>query len=152
MPERDEEFLRYRRARFSTRLPKDRLYSRSHVWVLRVDDETWRIGHTKFAMRMLGDPVEIGFEVEPGEQLERGQVIGWLEGFKAVTDLFVPISGSFHRSNPALAENIEAMTRRPYDEGWLYEIQGRPGDDLVDAETYAAFLDGTIDKAMGKDA
>lgn len=147
-----EEYLRYRRARFSTRLPTDRRYSKSHVWLRLGESATWRIGHTRFAMRMLGDPVEIGFDVESGHALERGQVIGWLEGFKAVTDLYAPMGGRFAGANPALAANIEAMARRPYDEGWLYEVEGQPENDLLDAEAYAAFLDGTIDAAMGKDA
>jgi glycine cleavage system H protein len=147
-----EAYLRYRRARFATRLPTDRRYSKSHVWLRPGDGATWRIGHTRFAMRMLGDPVEIGFEIEAGEELERGQVIGWLEGFKAVTDLYAPMGGRFGGANPELATHIEAMTRRPYDEGWLYEVTGEPEDDLLDAEAYAAFLDGSIDQAMGKDA
>jgi len=147
-----EGYLRYRRARFSTRLPTDRLYSKSHVWLREVEGGTWRVGHTKFAMRMLGEPVEIGFEVAPGEEVERGQVIGWLEGFKAVTDLFTPMGGRFRGPNPELEQRIEAMMRRPYDEGWLYEVEGQPGDDLVGAGEYASYLDGTIDKAMGRDA
>ncbi len=39
----------------------------------------------------------------------------------------------------------------PYQAGWLFEIEGTPGEDCFDADGYANFLDGTIDKMMGQD-
>ena len=72
----------YNRSRFSTRLIEDRLYTAGHSWLEREDGEVWRVGFTKFAVRMLGEIVELGFETEPGATVETGQVIGWLEGFQ----------------------------------------------------------------------
>jgi Glycine cleavage system H protein (lipoate-binding) len=58
--------LTYKRERFATRLPVDRVYTRSHYWLLEVEPAVWRIGFTKFASRMLGDIVEYKFEIESG--------------------------------------------------------------------------------------
>lgn len=154
MAERAEQGgdLRYKRAKFAARLPRDRSYSQSHFWLQEQDRGRWRIGYTKFAMRMLGEPVEIDFEIDPGTAIELGEVVGWMEGFKAVTDLYAPMAGSFAGPNPELREKIATVKTHPYTLGWIYELEGEPGDDCMDAEGYARFLDGTIDRMMGKDA
>jgi glycine cleavage system H protein len=85
--------LYYRRARFSTRLPRRLLYLPSHFWLYRVNQGHWRIGLTRFATRMLGDLVEYHFEVQPGAAVCSGDAIGWIEGFKAVSDVYCAISG-----------------------------------------------------------
>ena len=140
----------YRRSRFSTRLLEDRLYTAGHSWLEREGKDTWRIGFTKFAIRMLGEIVELGFEQAPGSPVETGQVIGWLEGFKAVTDIFSPLSGRFKGCNSALDENITLLTTDPYARGWLFRVQGQPGKDCLDVHGYASLLDTTIDKMLGK--
>ena len=111
----------YKRSRFSTRLLEDRLYTAGHSWLEREEGDLWRIGFTEFAVRMLGEIVELGFDLTPGSPVETGQVIGWLEGFKAVTDIFSPLSGRFERCNPALDDNITLLTTDPYMKGWLFK-------------------------------
>ena len=70
------EKIHYKRSRFSTRLLKHRLYTAGHSWLEQEDEHLWRVGFTKFAVRMLGEIVELGFETEPGTAVETGQVIG----------------------------------------------------------------------------
>src|SRR6185312_12180859 len=55
------DVIAYKRSRFSTRLPTDRLYTPSHFWCAAEPEGVWRVGFTKFATRMLGDLVEFGF-------------------------------------------------------------------------------------------
>ena len=98
---------------------------------------------------MLGEVVELGFETEPGAPVETGQVVGWTEGFKAVTDMFSPLSGRFDRFNPS-DKRVQLLTSDPYDKGWLFEIRGRPGDDCLDVHGYVSLLDTTIDKMLGR--
>ena len=52
-----EHTLLYKRARFVTRLPVDRLYSPSHFWIAEDKAGVWRVGFTRFATRMLGQIV-----------------------------------------------------------------------------------------------
>ncbi len=146
------EYLQYKRSRFSTRLPGERLYTPSHCWLKEQADNVWHVGFTKFATRILGEPVEIDFEVELQAPIHAGMVVGWIEGFKAVTDLFCPLAGNFAGGNPGLDDNLESVQRDPYGEGWLYAVEGTPPDDCVDVEGYVAVLDGTIDKMLGKSA
>lgn len=140
--------LVYKRARFGTRLPTDRVYTRSHYWLLEVAPTVWRVGFTKFATRMLGDIVEFQFDVEPGSRIGYGQKIGWIEGFKAVSDLFAVAEGGFQGANAGLREDITLIESDPFEGGWLYEVQGRPEPDTLDATGYAAVLDATIDKML----
>lgn len=141
--------LFYKRSHFVTRLPLDLLYSPSHYW-LREQQGVWRVGLTKFATRMLGEIVDYGFDVQPQAEVQPGQVLGWIEGFKAISDLFCVIEGQFGLSNAQLSRKPEAIDRDCYGEGWLYEASGKPGVGCVDAPGYKALLDATIDKLVEK--
>ncbi len=143
------EIIQYRRSKFSARIMTDRLYTGAHSWLKNEQGDIWRVGLTKFAIRMLGDAVEMDFEVAPGDRLETGQVIGWLEGFKAVTDIYAPMPSTFHETNESLLNDMELLRRDHYDKGWLYSIEGKPDSGCIDAEAYMAILDQTIDKMMG---
>ncbi|MBI4606714.1 MAG: glycine cleavage system protein H [Planctomycetes bacterium] len=144
------EEIHYRRSRFATRLRGDRRYTSGHYWLRREEGDLWRVGFTKFAIRMLGEIVELAFEVEPGAPVETGQAIGWIEGFKASSDLFSPFSGRFEGSNPDLDREIKLVRSDPYRRGWLFALRGAPGDGCVDVHAYVAVLDATIDKMLGK--
>jgi glycine cleavage system H protein len=142
----DQKVIAYKRSRFSTRLPTDRLYTPSHFWTLEIEPGIWRVGFTKFATRMLGDFVEQGFEVKTGETVTVGQNIGWVEGFKAVTDLYCVITGEFLETNAALREDITLADTDPYGKGWLYAVRGNPEPNSVDVQGYTQLLDLAIDK------
>jgi glycine cleavage system H protein len=142
--------LHYRRSRFSTRIADDRLYTPSHFWLLEQEPGVWRVGLTKFAARMLGDVVDIGFDAAPGVTVELGDPLGWFEGFKARSDLFTVVAGTFVRSNPELEQDVDMIDRDRYGRGWLYEVRGRPDIAACGAAGYAAILDETIDRMRGK--
>ena len=140
--------LIYKRARFGTRLPTDRLYTRSHYWLIESQPGVWRVGFTKFATRMLGDIVEYSFDVEPGNRVEPGGRLGWIEGFKAVSDVYSAASGEFVGPNADLRADITLVETEPYWHGWLYEVLGAPEPGTMDASGYATVLDATIDKML----
>ena len=140
--------LHYKRSHFVTQLPIDYLYSPSHCWIARQEDDLWRVGFTKFAVRMLGEMVDHGFDTQPGAPVRSGQVLGWIEGFKAISDLFCVADGTFASPNPLLQEKITVVNKEPYGAGWLYQVKGQPDSKCVDVEAYRAILDKTIDKIL----
>ncbi len=142
--------MRYKRSHFVTQLPVDYLYSPSHSWIARQEDGLWRVGLTKFAVRMLGEMVDHGFEAQPQSRIQPGQIIGWVEGFKAISDLFCIAAGEFAGGNPALKQKINSINKDPYGTGWLYAIQGQPDTKCMDVEGYRNLLDRTIDKMLEK--
>ena len=143
------ETVYYKRSRFSTRLPVDLLYTASHYWIARNASGLVRVGLTKFATRMLGDLVELEFKVKEGEPVTVGQTIGWIEGFKAITDVYSVIRGEFAGSSDELAQDITLIDSNPYL-GWLYQARGEPDPGSVDVHGYVAILDATIDKMLEK--
>ncbi len=140
--------LHYQRARFSALLPRDRLYTPTHCWALKGDTGTWRVGFTKFGSRLLGEVVDFGFEVAPGAAVSAGEKIGWLEGFKAVSELVCFVEGRFLGGNPALEQNPSLVNQDPHGAGWLYGIQGAPTEACVGVEAYARTLDQEIDRRL----
>lgn len=142
--------IHYRRSRFSTRLADDRLYTASHFWLQEQGSQVWRVGLTKFAARMLGDVVDIGFEVSPGAAVALGDTLGWFEGFKARSDLYSVAEGVFEGSNPELDGDVDVIDRDRYGRGWLYCVRGARDPDATDAAGYATLLDRTIDRMRGK--
>jgi glycine cleavage system H protein len=97
---------------------------------------------------MLGDIVEFGFSVQSGAPVEVGQSVGWMEGFKAISDIYCVAKGEFVRANPALDADITLLDTKPYGEGWLYEVRGAAEPEALDVAGYVAILDATIDKMV----
>ena len=142
--------LFYKRSHFVTHLPVDYLYSRSHFWLARQTNGDWRIGLTKFATRMLGDMVDHGFEIEANASVAVGQIVGWVEGFKAISDVYCVATGNFLGSNPALREKISLIDKQPYADGWLYAVNGTPDEKCLDVNAYRDHLDRAIDLILSK--
>jgi glycine cleavage system H protein len=140
------ETISYKQSRFQTRLPVGRLYTPSHFWLAEQEPGVWRVGFTRFATRMLGDLVEHGFEVKPGDAVAVGQTVGWVEGFKAMTDLYCVADGAFAGGNPDLATDMTVIDKDPYHKGWLYLVRGTPDANSLPVEGYVGVLDATIDK------
>ena len=140
--------LPYKRSRFVTQLPVDYLYGPSHAWLAQQTSGLWRVGITKFATRMLGEMVDHGWEVEPGAPVSPGQVLGWIEGFKAITDIFCVVDGNFCVANAVLKEKVTLINQEPYDRGWLYEARGKADSRCMDVHAYVKLLDKTIDKIL----
>lgn len=146
--EKKRTALHYKRSNFATQLPVDSLYSPSHAWLARSEGDRWRVGLTKFATRMLGEMVDHGFEVGTGAAVQAGQIIGWIEGFKAISDLYSVAQGQFENSNPLLKEHIALVNQDPHGAGWLYEVKGHPDAKCLDVHAYRDLLDKTIDRLL----
>lgn len=146
--DRPSKTLHYKRSRFVTQLPVDYLYSPSHAWIGQEDQAHWRVGLTKFATRMLGEMVDHGFEIAADVPVQPGDIIGWVEGFKAISDIFCIAEGQFAGGNPALKENIALISKEPYGAGWLYLVKGKPDAQCVDVHGYKEILDRTIDRIL----
>lgn len=146
--ESGEGVVSYNRCRFATRLPTDRIYTRSHYWLREVEPGLWRVGLTAYGTRLLGEVVEYGFTVQPGTAVDAGQTIGWVEGFKTLSDLCSAAAGEFVAENATLRGDITLLDSDPYEHGWLYQVRGRPEASAVDARAYIEVLDAAIDATL----
>lgn len=140
-----EEDVRFKRSRFVARFPRGYRYSSAHYWLAEDGQGLWRIGLTHFATRMLGEIVEFDVETAPGAAVKEGEVIGWIEGMKAITDLFCVATGELLGMNPTALEDAELVCKDPYGDGWLYAVRGIPDPQCTDVETYLKRLGETLD-------
>jgi glycine cleavage system H protein len=138
----------FKKSHFVTHLPVDYRYTRSHYWAEQRENGRLRLGFTKFATRMLGEIVDYNFEIAAQTALQPGQVLGWVEGFKAISDVICVGQGVFAGGNAALQQDTELISREPYNEGWLYEMDGHLDDQSLDVQGYAHHLEVTIDKIL----
>lgn len=140
----------FKRSHFATHLPAHALYSPSHYWLVRDADGTWRVGFSKFAVRMLGDLVDQSFDVPEGAPVQPGKIIGWIEGFKAISDIYCVVDGTFCGGNPSLKGRLEQINDSPYDHGWLYRAAGTPDRNCMPVSDYVNLLNATIDRMLAQ--
>ncbi len=122
--------------------PDDRRYSREHEWVLIESDGRALVGITEYAQEQLGDVVFVELP-EAGTQLDQSQKMGEVESVKAVSDLFIPLTGEVAEVNQVLADRPELINDDPHDTGWmvrLASVDAAQFDGLLSASEYESFL------------
>ena len=141
----------YKRATFVAHLPVRHRYTASHAWLGEdpASPGLWRVGLTRFALRMLGELVEVTYELGPGAPVCTGDIVGNIEGFKALSDLYCVVDGTYEGANPALANGLEPVTRDVH-RTWLYQVRGTPDPKTLDVHAYAGVLSATIDRILEK--
>ena len=117
-------------------------FTKDHEWV-RMDGETATIGITDHAQNALGDVVFVDLP-EPGRVVSAGEAIAVVESVKAASDVYAPIAGRVAEVNAALVDEPALVNSAPTGEGWFFRIipDAPLPDDLLDADAYAAFVDG----------
>ncbi len=122
------------------KFPEELKYTEEHEWVrIHEDGLNVTIGITDFAQGELGDIVFIELEPE-GEMLEQGDVFGSVEAVKAVSELFLPVSGTIHQHNTALEDSPELVNSDPFGDGWIIEVELSDHtqiESLLSAQEYA---------------
>lgn len=122
--------------------PESLKYSKEHEWV-RVDGSRITVGITDFAQEELGDVVFIELP-DIGTTVEAMGTFGVIESVKAVSDLYVPVSGTVIEVNSLLEDRPELVNQSPYEEGWMIVIEASNLDDLEDllnAQDYQTYIE-----------
>ena len=123
--------------------PKDLKFIKTDEWV-KVDGNTAKIGISYFAQDQLSDIVYIEFNKEPGESIERDQVLVTIESVKAAADVKSPVSGKVIEINESLSDTPETLNEDPYENGWLCKVELdnlSELDELMDAKSYDEFCE-----------
>jgi glycine cleavage system H protein len=80
-----------------------------------------------------------------GESFEKGAEYGTVESVKAVSELYMPVSGEIVAVNDALEDSPEWVNNTPYSDGWMIEVKlddpSEP-DSLMDKDAYVSTLKG----------
>jgi len=123
--------------------PEDARYTEEHEWV-KENGDVMRIGITDYAQDQLGDIVFVELP-EVGSSFSKGDGFGTVESVKAVSELYMPVSGEVTAINETLEDHPELVNTEPYDGGWMIEIKaGDPGEikALKSKADYLGTLEG----------
>ena len=117
--------------------PDDLLFTKEHEW-LRITGDTGTIGISDHAQKELGDIVYVELP-KPGMKFSSGESFGSVESVKAVSELFIPVSGEVIEINEDIGAAPEKINEDPYGAGWLIRVRILNQDetaDLMSAEEY----------------
>ncbi len=122
--------------------PDDLLYSKEHEWIQRESDIA-TIGITEHAQKELGDVVFADLP-EVGTTFKVNEAFGSVESVKAVSEVYMPVSGEVVETNESLLDAPEKINDSPYKEGWIIRIRlGNPTDleTLMSSQEYSKYVE-----------
>jgi glycine cleavage system H protein len=120
--------------------PEDLRYTRSHEWV-RIEGDVGTIGITDHAQKELGEIVYLELP-EVGHGYNADEEFGTVESVKAVSELFIPISGEVVAVNKGAIAEPGIVNDDPFGDGWLIKVKLTTDEasQLLTAEQYAAYV------------
>ena len=117
--------------------PEDLNYTKDHEWV-RVKGDEATVGITDHAQNQLGDVVYVELP-KVGDKFEASESFGSVESVKAVSEIYMPVSGAVIEVNNSLNDAPEHVNEDPYGEGWLIklDVEGGEPQGLLSEVEYA---------------
>jgi len=67
---------------------------------------------------------------EIGDTLDKGEEFGTVESVKAVSEIYMPVSGKITAINENLTEAPELVNQEPYNNGWIIEVKPDDPDEI----------------------
>lgn len=95
-------------------------FTKTHEWVLEVEEGKVRVGISDYAQDQMGDLVFVNLP-EEGDEVEAGESFADLESVKAVSDLYSPVSGVVTAMNEEVLDAPELINEDAMGT-WLVEI------------------------------
>jgi len=121
--------------------PEDLLFTKTHEWVSVADEGGQKIatmGLSAFAVDALTDLVFIELP-KVGRQVQAGESFCEVESVKAVSDVYAPLAGEVVNVNSALPDNLDALSKDPFGEGWIAKLKVTDDTNLKNLLDYAAY-------------
>ncbi len=118
-------------------------YSKSHEWA-KISGDVVIIGLSDYAQDQLGEIVFVELP-QNGDTLFKGDELGSVESVKAVSEIYIPVSGEIVEINEALEDAPELVNESCYEDGWLVKVKPddiSEMDDLMDKAEYLKLLKG----------
>ncbi|GAB6888468.1 glycine cleavage system protein GcvH [Desulfothermus okinawensis JCM 13304] len=128
-------------------IPEDLKYTKEHEWA-RLEGDRVRVGITDFAQDQLGDIVFVELP-EVGSEFNKEEQFATVESVKAVSEVYMPVSGKIVEINQNIVDSPELVNSSPYDKGWFAIVKPRnlsELDELMDNKAYLELLKGEEEK------
>lgn len=125
-------------------IPADLKYTKEHEYVRSASgSDVVTIGITDFAQGELGDIVYVELP-RVGAKFNSNDVFGTVEAVKAVSELFMPVTGEVVEINGRLDGEPALINTDPYGDGWMIKVKVAVGGDagLMSAADYSSQVGG----------
>lgn len=124
-------------------LPEDVKYTKDHEWA-KADGDSVTIGINDYAQDQLGEIVFVEMPAV-GDSFSAEDEFGSVESVKAVSEMYMPISGEIVAINEDLEDAPENVNEDCYQSGWIIKV--KPSDPsemdaLMDKAAYLEMLKG----------
>ncbi len=119
--------------------PEDVKYTQDHEWSKLANGRV-TIGLSDFAQDQLGEIVFVELP-QVGDTFDKGDEFGSVESVKAVSEIYIPISGEVVEINGALEDAPELINQDCYQGGWIIRVKPEDLSQLDDLMDKAAYID-----------
>jgi glycine cleavage system H protein len=119
------------------KIPTELKYTATHEWI-KVQGNVGTIGITDYAQEKLGDVVYVELPAK-GFAGTKGNSFGSIESVKAVSDLFMPVTGEITEINSDLKDSPQFVNEDPFGKGWMVKIKIKNPEEissLLDSKAY----------------
>lgn len=124
-------------------LPDNLKYTKDHEWA-KQDGNIITIGINDYAQQQLGEIVFVELP-EVDDSFSQGDEFGSVESVKAVSEIYIPVSGQIKEINEALEDAPELVNNSCYEQGWIVKLEASDlseMDGLMDKQAYLEMLKG----------
>lgn len=119
--------------------PEDVKYTKDHEWAKSTEGIV-TIGLSDYAQDQLGEIVFVELP-EVGDSFSEGDEFGSVESVKAVSEVYLPISGEIVEINEDLEDAPELVNEDCYKGGWVVKVKPSDPSQLDELMDKAAYLD-----------
>ena len=119
-------------------IPSNLKFSKTHVWLEDLGENSYRVGITDFAQDELGDIVFVE-PLEEGREYDQADECAVVESVKSTSDINCPFSGIITEINSELNDTPDLINSEPYSEGWIFILKANDDselNELIDANSY----------------
>ena len=123
-------------------IPAELRYTKDHEYVTAADaDGVVTVGITDYAQGELGDIVYVELP-KAGASYKAHDVFGTVEAVKAVSELYMPVTGEVVEVNGRLDGEPALINSDPFGDGWMIKVKLAPEGDagLMSADEYTALV------------
>ena len=115
------------------RIPQGLFYSKNHTWTHLEISGAAKVGLDDLLQHITGE-VKFSNLKNPGEMINKGDLLTEIEKDGKKLKIFAPISGKILKTNSILNESPEILNPDPYGKGWIYKI--KPSNWIAETNSY----------------
>ena len=122
-------------------VPSNLQFTKDHEWI-KIEGNEALVGITDYAQSELGEIVFVELPAV-GDVVDMEASFGTVEAVKAVSDLFMPVTGEVLEVNAELESNPERINEDPYGAGWMIRValkDAAQAEQLLSAEAYSQLI------------